>query len=239
VIPEGGPTPGTRAKEAVAERAASLVEDGMIVGLGTGSTASLFLAHLAERVKRKGLEIRGVPTSEGTARLAESLQIPLVELAPGSAPDLVVDGADEVDRKGRLIKGGGGALVREKMVAEAGRQMVVMVHWEKVCEELGAFPLPVAVLPFAWRMIAATISSMGAAVRLRSDEEGRPRLSDDGLMLLDCAFGRIPDPAALEEEIERIPGVVACGLFTGLATRVLVGRADGGVEEIAVPPEEA
>jgi ribose 5-phosphate isomerase A len=208
-----------------------------VVGLGTGSTASLFLAHLAERIQRKGLEIRGVPTSEATARLAESLRIPLVELAPSSAPDLVVDGADEADRQGRLIKGGGGALVREKMVAEAGRGMAVMVHWAKVCPELGAFPLPVAVLPFAWRMIAAAVSSMGAAVRLRSDRDGGPRLSDDGLMILDCAFGRIPEPEALEEEIERIPGVVACGLFTGLATRLLVGGPDGDVEEFPVPAD--
>lgn len=221
--------PGARAKDAAASRAADLVRDGAVLGLGTGSTADAFLDRLGERIAA-GLTVRGIPTSEGTARRAREIGIPLIELGE-AVPDLVVDGADEIDPRGRLIKGGGGALVREKLVARAGGEMVVLAHWEKLVPALGAFPLPVAVLPFSWRMSAAAIEGLGAQPRLRVDSAGNPTRTDDGLFVLDCPFGTIEDPESLETRIEALDGVVACGLFNGLADRLVIGLEEGGVEE--------
>lgn len=229
--------PIARAKAAAARRGAELVESGMTLGLGTGSTAEIFLQELARRIREEGLDVRGVPTSEAAARIAARLEIPLVPLAPSTMPDLVVDGADEVDLDGSLTKGGGGALVREKIVAAAGLEMVVLVHWGKVRERLGAFPLPVAVIPFGWEAVADWIGALydDVAVQIRKDGRGEAYRTDDGLHVLDCSFGEILDPHDLEEDLEGIPGVVACGLFCDLADRIIVGRQDGGVEELPLP----
>ena len=222
-------------KRAVAERAASLIESGMKVGLGTGSTAALFVAALGERV-RAGLDIVGVPTSETTRRQAEALGIRLTTLEETPELDLTVDGADELDEWLRLIKGGGGALLREKIVASASRRMVVIADASKRVDVLGRFPLPVEVVPFGleatWRRIRALISELGGAVpdiRLR-EKTGEVFLTDGGHFILDLHLGTIPDPETLAAELKAVTGVVDHGLFIGLASAALIGGAEGVIE---------
>lgn len=223
--------PFAAAKRAAARAAADLVPDGAVVGLGTGSTAAFVLERLAERM-RTGLRIRGIPTSDDTARRAEALAIPLVALdrLTGSPPiELTIDGADEVDPQRRLIKGGGGALLREKIVAAASREMVVVVGANKLVERLGAFRVPVEVVEFGWTATARALERLGCRAELRRSAGGDPARSDGGNLLLDCDFGLIDDPAALEARIDAVPGVIECGLFVGLAGRVFVGDVDGAV----------
>jgi ribose 5-phosphate isomerase A len=214
-----------------AEAALSAVEPGMKLGLGTGRTAEHFVRLLSARVK-DGLDVVGVPTSERTADLARAGGIRLATLDEEPALDLTVDGADEVDRSLRLIKGGGGALLREKIVAAASRRMVVIVDAGKLVEVLGAFPLPIEVIPFGLapttRAIEATAANLGLSgpIGLRT-VENVPFRSDSGHFILDAAFGRIEDPAALAEALAVIPGVVEHGLFLNLATAVIVAHANG------------
>lgn len=209
--------------------ALALVEDGMRLGLGTGRTASHFVRRLGAAV-RAGLRVEAVPTSERTAELARAEGIPLVDLAAAGSLDLVVDGADEIDAELRLIKGGGGALLREKIVASAAERMVVVADERKVVGTLGAFPLPIEVVPFGVqgtrrRIEAATNAlGLGGTISLRSAGDGRPFVTDGGHFILDCAFGRIPDPEALARTLDAITGVVEHGLFLGLASIVLVGK---------------
>ena len=218
-------------KRAAAARALDFVEDGMRLGLGTGSTALAFLELLAERV-RGGLRVSGVPTSEATRRAAERLGIPLLDLDAAPELDLDVDGADEIDPALDLIKGGGGALLREKIVAAASRRMLVVADAAKCVGTLGRFPLPVEVVrfgaPATRRAIAAGAARAGCAgeisLRLR---DGAPFVTDEGHVILDCAFGRIPDAPALARELERIPGVVEHGLFLGLARAACIAGPDG------------
>lgn len=212
-----------------AEAALSLLEPGMKLGLGTGRTAEHFVRLLAERVKQ-GLDVVGVPTSQRTADLATAEGIRLTTLNDETQLDLTVDGADEVDRALRLIKGGGGALLHEKIVAAASDRMIVIVDAGKLVTTLGTHPLPIEVVPFGLaattRAIETAAARLGLAgpISLRSNGNEAFR-SDSGHFILDAAFGRIDDPAALAEALERIPGVVEHGLFLGLASAVIVAHA--------------
>ena len=222
-------------KRAAAERALSLVTNGMNLGLGTGSTAAHFVALLGERV-RAGLRVSGVPTSEATQTQAQAAGIPLTTLDETPVLDLTVDGADEIDGELRLIKGGGGALLREKIVAAASRRMVVIADSTKRVERLGSFPLPVEVVPFGLeatrRAIVAACTAAGAAgeARLRSAANARPFLTDSGHLILDLSLGRIEEPESLAAGLAAIPGVVEHGLFLGLASGAILAGREGLTE---------
>lgn len=217
-------------KELAGRAAAKLVQDGDVVGLGTGSTAYFAVVALGERVKA-GLKIVGIPTSVATAELARKLGIPLTTLDEHPMIDITVDGADEIDPQLRLIKGGGGALLREKIIASNSKKMVVAADSSKTVPVLGKFPLPVEIIPFARAVIERKIQALGAATKLRVKSDGKPFVTDEGHHILDCRFGKIADPQALGLALDEMPGVVEHGLFIGLATVALVGRGES-VEEI-------
>ncbi len=217
-------------KEAAGRAAAKLVSDGEIVGIGTGSTAYFAVLALGERVKA-GLKIIGIPTSIHTADLARSVGIPLTTLDEHPEIDITIDGADEVDPKLCLIKGGGGALTREKVIATASKEMVVVADSSKVVPVLGKFPLPVEVIAFARTVVEWKIVSLGGSPKLRMNPDGKPFLTDNGNQIIDCSFGQINDPPALALTLSDTPGIVEHGLFIGLAKVALVGRGDG-VEEL-------
>lgn len=220
----------TEAKRKAAERAVELVADGMLLGLGTGSTAAQVLEVIADRLRSGRLQdIRGVPTSRATAEYAGALGIPLTELAPNASPDLTLDGADEVDPHLNLIKGLGGALLWEKIVAAASSRLVIVVDESKLVDKLGTLrPLPVEVVPFGWNMHLQFVEGLDARAELRTDSHGSPLLTDSGHYLLDCRFAEgIEDPAALQRELWRQPGIVESGLFLGMAHTVVVAGADG------------
>ena len=218
-------------KQLAGEKAADLVTDGMAVGLGTGSTVSWTIRRLGERV-RQGLRIRGIPTSRRTEALATEVGIPLTTFATVRKLDLTIDGADEVDPSLALIKGGGGALLREKLVAAASLRLVIVADDSKLVSVLGKFPLPVEVIPFAWEVTSRRIEALGCAVSRRGSE-AEPFVSDNGNFILDCSFGQIPEPESLHRSIKLLPGVVETGLFVHLAELVLVGSANG-VQELRV-----
>ncbi len=217
-------------KEAAGRAAAELVRDGDVVGLGTGSTAYFAVVALGERVKA-GLKIAGIPTSIQTADLARAVGIRLTTLDEHPEIDITIDGADEVDPQLRLIKGGGGALLREKVVAFASKKMIVVADSAKIVPVLGKFPLPVEVISFARTVVEKKIASLGASPKLRTKPDGSPYLTDNGNPILDCSFGKIADPPALALTLSDIPGVVEHGLFIGLASVALIGRGDR-IEEI-------
>lgn len=199
----------------------------MVVGLGTGSTASLILEPLAARI-RQGLRIVGIPTSENTAEQARALGIPLSTLADHPRVDLTIDGADEVEIGTlNLIKGRGGALLREKIVASASARLVIVADESKLVERLGRGVVPVEVVPFEWQSTARRIEGLGARPALRLRPDGGAFLTDGGHYILDCAFGPISSAGSLERELNCIVGVVEHGLFLGLADQVVVGRAAG------------
>jgi ribose 5-phosphate isomerase A len=216
-------------KEAAAKASLRFVKDGQVVGLGTGSTAAYFIKRLGDEVK-KGLQIRGIPTSVRSGELAMSLGIPVITLDDCQEIDVTVDGADEVDPQLRLIKGGGGALLREKIVASATRQMIVVADESKQVQGLGKFPLPVEVIPFAQALIAKRISALGAEVQLRRDGAGNAFLTDQNNHILDCRFGEIRDPDTLGRQLSDMPGVVEHGLFIGMASLALFARGSEIVE---------
>ncbi|HEY3697387.1 ribose-5-phosphate isomerase RpiA [Phenylobacterium sp.] len=219
-------------KRAAGEAAAAMVEAGMTVGLGTGSTAAWFVRALAARK----LDVRGVPTSQATADLAAGLGIALLELDAAKQIDLTVDGADEIGPGLALIKGGGAALLREKLVWEASARCVVIADAAKRVAMLGAFPLPIEVVPFGHRSTALRISDalsecdLGVAPRLRM-KDGAPVRTDNGNLIYDAACGRIPEPAALAQALKSVTGVVDHGLFLDLADLALVGE-DAGVVRV-------
>ena len=215
-------------KEQAGIAACDFVKDGMKLGLGTGSTVRYTVLELGRRMKQEGLEIVGVPTSESTRELAESLDIPLISLAEAGMLDLVIDGADEFDPDYNLIKGGGGALTREKIVAQSSNGMVVVADDRKQVETLGSFDLPIEVLPFEWKRTADRIAEIcpGPVVRRGGDE---PFISDNGGYILDCSFGStITNPRELESALLSIAGVVEVGLFVAICDAVVMA-ASGGV----------
>ena len=210
-------------KLAAARAAIGFVRAGEVVGLGSGSTASIVIRLLAERV-RAGLRIRGVATSAHSEHLARKLGIPLTTLDKIQQIDVTIDGADEVDPRLRLIKGGGGALLREKIVASASRKMVIVADSSKCVRALGRFPLPVEIIPFASALVKKNITALGATVRLRRNADGKPYVTDEGHYILDCHFGRIANPAALARKLEHMPGVVEHGLFIGFADVAVIAH---------------
>jgi ribose 5-phosphate isomerase A len=222
--------PRDQEKQVAARAAVDLVEAGSIVGLGSGSTAAYAVRFLAERV-RNGLKIVGIPTSQHTQHLAEQLGIPLVTLDEHPKIDIDVDGADEIDPQLNLIKGGGGAFLREKIVASVSRRFIVIADSAKQVKRLGKFPLPVEVVPFAESLIKPQIEALGAKVSLRNYAYGNPYVTDEGHHILDCTFGEIVDPAALAEKLCHIPGVVEHGLFIGMAELAFIGK-DGKVVQL-------
>jgi ribose 5-phosphate isomerase A len=219
-----------REKETAARAGLHFVEDGNVVGLGSGSTAAYFIRALGERVQA-GLKVKGIATSVRTQELASSLGIPLVTLDECQQIDVDIDGCDEFDPQLNLIKGGGGALLREKIIASVSRQFVVIADSSKQVPVLGRFPLPVEVIPFAAAVLATKIEALGAKVKLRQSAHQDPFVSDEGHHILDCDFGEISDPPWLARALSDMPGVVEHGLFIHLATVVLVGR-DGNVEPV-------
>lgn len=216
-------------KEAAARASLRYVRDGQVVGLGTGSTAAYFIKLLGEEVKR-GLRIRGIPTSIRSKELAESLGIPLITLDDSQEIDLTVDGADEVDPQLRLIKGGGGALLREKVVASATKKLVIVADASKQVERLGKFPLPVEVIRFAQALVTKKIAALGADVQLRKAADGKPFVTDENNHILDCRFGEIRDPDGLARALSDMPGIVEHGMFIGMASVVLFARGNEIVE---------
>jgi len=224
----GDPEQIARFKREAAEEAAAQVEDGMVVGLGTGSTAALVVEALARRIAR-GLRIVGIATSEQTAAQAQALAVPLASLDEQPELDLTIDGADEIEVPSLdLIKGLGGALLREKLVACASRRLIVVADDSKCVERLGdRVPVPVEVVPFGWRTTVLRLEALGASAILRSGLERTQFVSDGGHYIVDCAFGPIADPAALEERLARTVGVVESGLFVGLAAEAVVVGANG------------
>jgi ribose 5-phosphate isomerase A len=218
-----------REKEAAARASLRFVRDGDIVGLGTGSTAAYAVRFLGERVQA-GLKIRGIPTSIHTAELAKGLGIPLTTLDEVQQIDVTIDGADELDANLQLIKGGGGALLREKIVASASLKEVIIADSSKQVAVLGKFPVPVEVIKFAEALVTKRIVALGATVKTRTDSSGEKFVTDEGNHILDCSFGKIPDPPALAGKLEKIPGVVEHGLFIGMASVVLIGKGDQVLE---------
>lgn len=217
-------------KQVAGRRAAEFVEHGMRVGLGTGSTVIFTLERLAERV-REGLSISCVPTSVDTQVKAQKMGIPLVELAVVESLDLTIDGADEIDGAFNMIKGGGGALLREKVLASISRRVITIVGADKVVARLGAFPLPVEVVPFAREVIQRALEKRKAQAKLRLARDGGVYLTDNGNQILDCHFpGGIADAPALERELDQLPGIVETGLFIGLSHMLVIGREDGTAE---------
>ena len=216
-------------KEAAARASLRFVKDGQVVGLGTGSTATHFIRLLGNEVG-KGLRIQGIPTSNRSRELALSLGIPLITLDDCQEIDVTVDGADEVDPQLRLIKGGGGALLREKIVASASRQMIVVADRSKQVPRLGKFPLPVEVIRFAQALVSKRIRALGAEVQLRRNPDGSPFITDENNHILDCRFGEMRDPDGLARELSWMPGVVEHGLFIGMASLALFARGDEIIE---------
>lgn len=220
-------------KENAAHAAIEYVEDGMTIGLGTGSTAKYFVEILAEEIA-DGLVVRGVPTSEQTRRLAESLGVPLVDVEQVDRIHLTVDGADEVDEHANLIKGGGAALLREKIIANASDLMVVIADSAKSVGALGQFPLPVEVTPFGYTITAKKVYDgltkagvLKPMIKVRTGPGHKPIVTDGGNFILDCQCGVIPEPARTAAILSNVPGVVEHGLFIGMARTVIIGAEDG------------
>ena len=216
-------------KETAARAALQYIQDGQVVGLGSGSTATIAIRYVAEKVQQ-GLRIRGLPSSIASHDLAIQLGIPLVTFDDVQEIDVTIDGADEFDPALNLIKGGGGAMLREKVVASASRQLVIVTDWSKQVAFLGRFPVPVEVIGFAEPLVAKKIADLGAKVVRRTDSSGKPYITDEGHHILDCHFGEIPDPPSLACKLSATPGVVEHGLFVGMASVVLMAK-DGKVVE--------
>lgn len=216
-------------KLAAAEAAATLVEDGMTVGLGSGSTASLAVTAVGRRVAQ-GLRIVAIPTSEATAAQARALGIPLVTLEERSRIDLTIDGADEVERGSLdLVKGLGGALLREKIVAAVTARLVIVADESKLVDRLGAggLPIPVEVVPFGWQVTAGRLRALGAAWTQRLTAAGQPFVTDGGHLILDCRFQNLDSARALQPRLDAMIGVVEHGLFLGMTAEAIVGCASG------------
>jgi ribose 5-phosphate isomerase A len=218
-------------KKNVGSSAAKLVEDGMRIGVGSGTTVYFFIEELGKRVA-SGLQVLAVPTSIDSKQLCQQQQIPLADLDDVDLLDLAVDGADEIDPDWHLIKGGGGALLQEKMVASNSRQFVVIADQSKLVPFLGRFPLPVEVIPFGYRHVADKISRIDGCGKIDiRKKDGEIFLSDHGHYILDCGFDRLNDPVLTDSLLHAIPGVVETGLFNGMAGMIMIGYADGSVKK--------
>lgn len=229
-------SPIDKAKFVAAKRSVDYIEDGMRVGLGTGSTAAWMVRCLGELVREDGLKIRGIPTSTRTAELAREVGIEVISLDEARWIDVTIDGADEFDGNLNLIKGGGGALLQEKIVATASDQMIVIADVGKEVEKLGAFPLPVEVIPFGWQttkslieelLISMDVLGRDASLRMNGD---RPFVTDEGNYILDLHLGRIGNPNQMAMVLNQMPGVVENGLFIDICDVVVLGYGDGRVE---------
>lgn len=217
-------------KQLAAEKAVEYVQDGMKVGLGTGSTAYWAIRKLGERVSG-GLQITAVATSQASEDQARELGIPLVAFGDVDSLDLTIDGADELDGALQLIKGGGGALLREKIVAMGSTRMIVVADESKAVTTLGKFPLPVEIVPFAWEWTVAALAKLGCKTELRRSGEDLYK-TDNGNYIADCRFEAIESAAELALALQRIPGVVEHGLFIGIADLAIIGKSDGTIEII-------
>lgn len=215
-------------KQLAAEKAVEYVQDGMKVGLGTGSTAYYAINKIGERVK-DGLRITAVATSQASEDQARALGIPLVAFGDIDRLDLTIDGADELDGKLQLIKGGGGALLREKIVAMGSGRMIVIADESKAVDTLGKFPLPVEIVPFAWEWTVAALAKLGCKPELRRSG-GELYRTDNGNYIADCHFEAIESAPELAASLQRIPGVVEHGLFIGIASLAIIGKKDGSIE---------
>ena len=218
-------------KKIAAEKATERVRSGMVVGLGTGSTVYYALLKLGEMVQG-GLDIVGIPTSAGTEKIATEQEIPLATLATHPSIDLTIDGADEVDAHLNLIKGGGAALVREKIIANASKEILIVVDESKVSHVLGTiFPLPVEIVQFGWEATQTEVNRIcgKSTLRLTSDQDGNqhPLITDNGNYILDCHFDGIPAPKAIELQLNNIPGVVENGIFVNRADKIIIGTPSG------------
>ena len=231
-------SPQDEAKLAAATKAIeTFLQDGMTIGLGSGTTSRFFVRILGDRVK-SGLRVIGVPSSKSTGQLAREVGVPLADLNDVEQLDLTIDGADEIDPKGRMIKGGGANLLWEKIVASASRQMVAIVDESKRVQRLGRFPLPVEIIPFSWRSTERQLQNLfkkagydDVRIDVRGSRE-KPLITDSGHYLLDCHLQEIADPEFLADHLNQIPGVVEHGLFLGIATDAAVGKPDGSAETV-------
>ena len=220
------------AKRAAAFAAADLVQDSMKIGLGSGSTFVFVIDRLAERVRSQGLKVTGVPSSLATAAAATAAGIPLASLDDVERLDLAIDGADEVDPQKNLVKGGGGAHVRERIVAAAAKELVVVVDERKLVPVLGkAFLLPVEVMQFGWKQAERRVAATGCKPQ-RRERDGAPFVTDNGNFVLDCKYDGIEDPAWLDTQLNALTGVVDHGLFVGMTGRIVVADAQGKVRII-------
>ena len=228
-----------RAKLAAGRKAIdAYLRDGMRIGLGSGTTSHWFVRALGERMKDQPLDIAGVPTSTATAAIAREVGVPLLDLNDVERLDITIDGADEIDRAGRMIKGGGACLLWEKMVARASRRMAAVVDDKKLVDTLGRFPLPIEVIRFGWKATARELRELlaefghGDAPIVLRGGEASPVVTDSGHHILDCHLGRIGEPDRLAPRFNDIPGVVEHGLFVGIAHEMIIGHPDGTAEVI-------
>lgn len=218
------------AKRIAAERAVDYIKDGMIVGLGTGSTAYWAIKKIGAKVM-EGLKIKAIATSKRSEELARELGIDLASFSEIDNIDITIDGADEVDGKLNLIKGGGGALLREKIVASASKKLIIVVDESKLVDKLGAFPLPVEVVRFGSEMTIGKLKAFGCETKLRQADD-KPYITDNGNYIVDCYFDGIDNPKELHDGINQIPGVVDNGLFINMASKVIVGYDNGSLREM-------
>ena len=211
-------------KQLAAEAACEYIKDGMIVGLGTGTSAEFAVRKLGKLV-HEGLSIKGIPTSNRTKILAEAEGIPLIDFSESMFIDLTIDGADEIDGNLNMIKGGGAALLQEKIVASVSRQEIIVGSKKKMVDHLGSFPLPVEVIPFGWQVVFNQLESLQGNPDMRLDN-GHPLVTDQGNFIIDCHFQKISNPKLLENQINMIPGVVENGLFINLCTKMILADSD-------------
>jgi len=215
-------------KKLAAEKAVEFLKDGMVVGLGTGSTAYWAIQKIGQKVK-EGLSIKAIATSKASEELAKELGITMLPFAEIEQIDVTIDGADEVNNDWNLIKGGGGALLREKIVAAASKQLIIIVDESKHVSQLGHFPLPVEIVPFGYEVTLRKLHSLGAETTIRT-KDNQMFVTDNGNYIVDCRFGIISQPEQIEHTLNLIPGVVDNGLFIGMATKVIVGYSNGTVK---------
>ena len=213
-------------KKIAAGKAVEYIRNGMTLGLGTGSTAYWAIQGIGEQV-RNGLSVRAIATSMQSEAMARELGIPIVPFAEIDHIDITIDGADEVDQQLNLIKGGGGALLREKIVASATKFYIIIVDESKLVPQLGKFPLPVEIVPFGWEMTNRRLKELGCVPVMRMKGDRQPFLTDNHHYILDCSFGSIPDPALLHDQVSAITGVMEDGFFIGMADIVIAGSPGG------------